>query len=654
MARLSLAFLAALVFALAVGLNSVLARTFLTHAVHKMTGSQMNAESVEFAGSLHRFTATNFELRAPSGATLLRAPRAEFDLSQESPRIVLDHPEAVVPRDEAAGAASLLARLREGGASLRVNGGTLRIANALDFQGIDATLDASKDRLAYDVSAELIDDGKSYPIHGHAGPGDLGVAHDWSAQLLPLGPFVDAAAPEELDARGTSGTLADVALTADEIDGKPTQINASAQLSGGTLELGDPSHTLAGLHGKLVFDGEAGGSRLLSGTLDGEPIELAGLLEHYDVARFARLLLQIAAEPNLREVRMEATAPGIAFAKYRLESPNGRLAIFVSSIDTKNPTVSLNAVLAGDHVTSGGERTSTMGQRTGAVLGIDGDYFDIGGSYAPQGILVISGKLLRSPTKRYAMTVHRGNHVTFDEYTFAGTARVGERTISIHDFNVYPPGKVGIVTADFGKLTPHPGTTFVALSPMDGTKENENGTYRVTSVGPIKESQPARFGLAFGRWASSKPPRVGETVDVHYALDPSYDDIVTAEGGGPLMIRDGKWIEDPDAPAPGEHDVRWPVVGVGRLADDTLFFFEVDGRWPDISVGMTRPEFGDLMLRYHVVDGFAFDSGGSADIIAREPGEKEASLRSHPSDQSWERYVTDAMFVYSSAPNIDP
>jgi hypothetical protein len=372
------------------------------------------------------------------------------------------------------------------------------------------------------------------------------------------------------------------------------------------------------------------------------------------VARFDKLLLDVAAEPNLREAHLEATAPGVAFAKYRLESDHGRLAIFVGSVDPKNPTVSLNSVLADDHVTSGGERTSTMGQRTGAVLGIDGDYFDIGGSYAPQGVLVISGKLLRSPTKRYAMTVHRGNRVTFDEYTFAGKAIDGEHTIPIHDFNVYPPGKVGIVTPAFGKLHPHIGTTFVSLDAMPGTTPGANGEYRVTHVGPIDELQPASMGLAFGRYAEAKPPRAGDTIQLQYHLTPDYDDVVTAEGGGPLLISNGQWIEDPDAPAKDEHDIRWPVVGLGRLEDDTLLFFEVDGRWPDISVGMTRPEFGALMIRYHVVDGFAMDSGGSAGIVSRVPGDKEVSVRSHPSDQSWERYVTDAIFVYSSAPNIDP
>ena len=633
-------------------MSAVFPRIFLAHAVHGATGADMNADSVAFSGGLRHFVATNFELRNKSGSAILKAPRADIDFGGNAPRVVLDHPTAVVARADLPAISKAAAQLGSG--SVAVSEGSFQVQNALDVESIDGILHVNGAKLTYNVRGSVVDQGTSYPFHGGTDE-DAGITiQSWDARSLPVAPLLAVAASPDLEIAASSGQLKDVTLTAQSSRGNPLDFHADAELAGGAFQVGAPTHTIAGLHGKLVIDADSIGSKMIEGTLDGVPLTLVGRLEDYDAARFDKLLLDVAAEPNLREAHLEATAPGVAFAKYRLESEHGRLAIFVSSVDTKNPTVSLNSVLADDHVTSGGERTSTMGQRTGAVLGIDGDYFDIGGSYAPQGILVISGKLLRSPTKRYAMTVHRGNHVTFDEYTFAGKAIDGDHTFPIHDFNVYPPGKIGIVTPAFGKLRPHIGTTFVALDAVPGTTPGENGEYRVTHVGPIEDVQPATMGLAFGRYAEAKPPRAGDTIQLEYHLTPNYDDVVTAEGGGPLMISDGRWIEDPDAPAKDEHDVRWPVVGVGRLEDDTLLFFEVDGRWPDISVGMTRPEFGDLMIRYHVVDGFAMDSGGSAGIVSRIPGDKEVSVRSHPSDQSWERYVTDAIFVYSSAPNIDP
>ncbi|HTX03888.1 MAG TPA: phosphodiester glycosidase family protein, partial [Candidatus Acidoferrales bacterium] len=624
MVRLSVAVGAVFILAVLVGMSAVFPRMFLGHAMHRMTGAEMSADNVAFAGGLRHFVATNLELRNASGSAILKAPRADIDLGGGEPRVVLDRPAAVVSRADLATIVKTFSHFGSG--TLEIKDGSFQVQSALDVESIDGKLHANERRLSYDIRGDVIDQGISYPFHGGTDE-DAGITiHSWSAASLPIAPLIAVAASPDLQIAASSGQLHDVTLTAQSTSRKLADFHADAELAAGALQVGVPTHTIAGLHGKLVVDADSIGSKMVEGTVDGVPLTLVGRLEDYDVGRFEELLLDVAAEPNLREAHLEATAPGVAFAKYRLESDHGRLAIFVSSVDTKNPTISLNSVLAGDHVTSGGERTSTMGQRTGAVMGIDGDYFDIGGSYAPQGILIISGKLLRSPTKRYAMTVHRGNHVTFDEYTFAGKAIDGEHTIPIHDFNVFPPGKVGIVTSAFGKLRPHIGTTFVALDAVPGTTPGENGEYRVTHVGPIDSVEPATMGLAFGRYAEAKPPRVGDTITIEYHLTPNYDDIVTAEGGGPLMIRDGKWIEDPDAPAKDEHDVRWPVVGVGRLEDDSLLFFEVDGRWPDISVGMTRPEFGDLMLRYHVVDGFAMDSGGSAGIVSRIPGDKEVSV----------------------------
>jgi exopolysaccharide biosynthesis protein len=645
---------AALVVVSALVLRGAIERAAFAGIVRSATGARVSFTRLTFS-HLHTFTATNLKLRSASGHSTLEAKSAvvSFDGERRRFEVTLRQPHAVVSRDDFRQIGDDLAGLGAKGVRLRVAGGSIDVGPAR-IKSIDGWLDAFRSHLTYSVRAEIVDATGTYPVRGRAQANGGILVHRWDAAALPLGTLLSLAAPDPLAIHSASGRLSDVRLTARVAGGGPPELRASARLADGEVRLGEPAHTLSKLDGKIVLIDDGGGSRSLSGTLDGVPITMSGLLERYDVARFEKLLLQIAAEPNLAEVHIEATAPGIAFAKYRLQSPDGRLAIFVASVDTHNPTISLNAVLAGNHVTSGGERTSTMGQRTGAVLGIDGDYFDIGQSYAPQGILIISGKLLRSPAKRYAMTIHRGNHVTFDEYSFSASAKVGDRTIPIRDFNVYPPGKVGIVTPDFGSLSPHPGVVFVDLAPLPETKPGGMGAYEVTSVGPIASTRPARFGLAFGKWAGVAPPRVGETVDLHWSLTPGYDDIVAAEGGGPLMIRDGHWIEDPDAPAPGEHDVRWPVVGVGRLADDTLMFFEVDGRWPDVSIGMTRPEFGQLMLRYHVVDGFAMDSGGSADIVSRKPGDREVSLRSHPSDMSWERYVSDAVFVYTSAPNVDP
>jgi exopolysaccharide biosynthesis protein len=67
-------------------------------------------------------------------------------------------------------------------------------------------------------------------------------------------------------------------------------------------------------------------------------------------------------------------------------------------------------------------------------------------------------------------------------------------------------------------------------------------------------------------------------------------------------------------------------------------------------MGMTRPEFGDLLQSFGVTDAMALDSGGSVTMVSRAPGDTQATLRNVPSDDSWERVISDALLVYSSAP----
>ena len=51
-----------------------------------------------------------------------------------------------------------------------------------------------------------------------------------------------------------------------------------------------------------------------------------------------------------------------------------------------------------------------------------------------------------------------------------------------------------------------------------------------------------------------------------------------------------------------------------------------------------------------MIDAMALDSGGSVTLVSRAPGNGKITVRNVPSDFSEERYVTDALFVYSSAP----
>jgi len=642
-------------------LREPIERAVILRAAHDATGLAIDFERVEHDGDAYVFR--HVRARTSSGAALGTADGARVVVHDRTMTIELDRPHVDFDparyrdADRAASQDAFIHWRTQARATIRVRGGTLALADArasdakIAFDGIDGTLQATGGGVVFDGTLSLVSGPERFTIVGalQQAPDGRAIQH-WNAAAIPLAAldaFVAPQAPLHLRA----GFAREVAID----DG--ATLAGSLRLDGAQLALG--THTLAGLHGTVTVAGGAIGSRALSGTVDRIPFDAAGevhdLHAHYawlrngsnDLGSLAGLATALAGEPELRSLRIEAVAPGLGFAQYGMRGDHGPVVVTVLALDPREPTLHLDTVLAENHVVSGGERTSAMGVRTHAVGGVNGDYFDIGRTYQPQGMLVRDGSLLRGPTDRAAIAIHKDGRVTFGEYHLHGTVRTQRASFAITEYNDWPPGHVSIITPDYGReLRAIPETTFVGLEALGkGGK-----TYRVTSVQPATRPIAAAFGIGIGHLERAVPlPHVGETLTLEYRTDPSLDGAVAAIGGGPILLRDGEPYEDAHAPAPDERDFRWPVVALAQGAERVMLV-AVDGRHPERSVGMTRPEFTELLGRLGNRDAMALDSGGSVTLVSRAPGDTNVTVRNVPSDNSAERWVSDALFVYSRAP----
>jgi hypothetical protein len=347
----------------------------------------------------------------------------------------------------------------------------------------------------------------------------------------------------------------------------------------------------------------------------------------------------------------ENVAPGIRRTDYRLQTNAGPLVVHVVAIDTHDPSVHLGAVVAHDHMISTGETTSAMAARTGAVAGINADYFDIGNTNQPLNVVIRDGAVLRTPSKRAAIDVAAGGTVGIGYVTFSGSATYGTTTLPLTGINEWPPqGGAALLTPEYGVLSAVPNVTLAALTALD-TVAGMPGTYRVTTVEPAAAGAVAGVTLAFGPAALkiAPPPQPGDTVALAFGTVPDNTQLAAAVGGGPLLVANGAAADDPFSPAPEESAVRFPVSGAALEPDGTLLLIVVDGRKAAVSIGLTRPEFGALMRGFGATDGLAFDSGGSATLVARRLGDAGPSVLNDPSDGR-ERPVADALLAYSAAP----
>ena len=349
---------------------------------------------------------------------------------------------------------------------------------------------------------------------------------------------------------------------------------------------------------------------------------------------------------------IESIAPGIEYGDYQLYTNAGPLSIHVVAAQLHRSDVHAASVLANNVLESRGETVGSMAKRTGAVAGINADYFDIGNTNRPLNIVVRNGQLLQMPRKRYALAVDRDGNASIGEFSFLGQVQLGDKTISLDAIDQLPApnGGTAFLTPEFGNVPPQDNTTLIGLQLMDGTPPLAR--YRVTSIADNLSAQPPGYYLAVGPSAYNEvdTPNAGDVATISGDLSPvGLDRLLTAIGGGPLILHNGSWFTDPDGPNGGEYSKRIPSSGAAIAPDGTLFLIEVDGRQPTSSVGLTRQEFAALMRALGATEGLAFDGGGSSTLAVRRLGDADSSIVNAPSDGR-ERPVGDGLLVYSTAP----
>ena len=92
--------------------------------------------------------------------------------------------------------------------------------------------------------------------------------------------------------------------------------------------------------------------------------------------------------------------------------------------------------------------------RTGAVAGINADYFDIGRTNRPTNIVVRDGALMRSPRKRYALVIPRSGPPQNLETGLVGSVQLADRSVALDALNAEPGRGTTLLTPAFGAVAP--------------------------------------------------------------------------------------------------------------------------------------------------------------------------------------------------------
>ena len=332
----------------------------------------------------------------------------------------------------------------------------------------------------------------------------------------------------------------------------------------------------------------------------------------------------------------ETLAPGLEHVVLVRADPP--LQVHVARISA-GAAVSLRAVLSNDRVAGPDpqlERTSSMCARVHCILGVNADF----GVDQPLGGLVTDGRFLRSPSStHHQVSMTSDGALEDDALDWSGQLLATDlQALRLDGVNVpRTPGKVVLYTPAFGPSTQTEGrgTDLVVrvVQPAGEFRLGQTALVELVSLaeGVADAPIPAGGAVLSGEGAGAEALRqlwgrvsAGTAGKQAFVRLDSDAQVVESVGGSPILIKDGRrWFTDPGDDFTGG---RHPRTLVGWTPGGDVLLVTVDGRQPELSVGMTLYEAADLLLSLGATEGINLDGGGSTTFVTG------TTVVNHPSD----------------------
>ena len=353
--------------------------------------------------------------------------------------------------------------------------------------------------------------------------------------------------------------------------------------------------------------------------------------------------------------------PGVTYEPTVQFTPHGPVAMHVVRGPRPNGLYKLRPVLSNEKVV-GRETVSAMQRRLttqATSVGINADFY-ASKKGGPSGIFMRDGVLVSDPADgRSSAGITLDGLLDIRKVRLFGTWRgLGQRR-AINAYNEAPGANgIALFTSDWGATTPRvPGALSVILSPFDPATPNADlfGQVVDSRQSPTVPIVPGTAVLVARGTAAQKlslEAPLGTTVAIRLILQPGWETVADAIGGGPVLVRDGAPVfRANEAFTTQQLGPRHPRSAVGQTADGRIILLAVDGRQPGYSVGMTNFELAQAMARLGAVRAMALDGGGSTTLAF------EGTVFNRPSDGR-ERAISSALMLsYSgvyAAPPAEP
>jgi exopolysaccharide biosynthesis protein len=363
---------------------------------------------------------------------------------------------------------------------------------------------------------------------------------------------------------------------------------------------------------------------------------------------------------------------GIEYAEIKRGTEKEPVKINLLRLDLSK--VRLDVVHAKD-AAIGLETTSSMATRRGATAAINAGFFRLDKSIFAgdaAGVLQIDGKLLsESNNSRIALAISNGKNKT--EIIF-GHLKTGS-WIGFSKDSMIPLSGINRERRSSEMILYKPGFYPNTLTDSEGTevvfkikckppqrtvsaefctakiievREQSGGAQifadnYVVSIGKDAPQDVKSFQSYVKKYPDSDLFRFGnEFITSEAAKKNAFEKAEDIVGGVPQLVKNGvieiTWEQEKSSKAFVE--TRHPRTAVARLKDGKFLMATVDGRQPNVSVGMNLNELAEMLLELGAIDAMNLDGGGSTTMFLG------GKVVNQPSDKEGERKVSDAILVF--------
>jgi hypothetical protein len=369
------------------------------------------------------------------------------------------------------------------------------------------------------------------------------------------------------------------------------------------------------------------------------------------LARAAVILVLTAALAPPAAAQGTELLPGVTYDRTVAFTPHGVVVMHVITAPRPGGLYALTPVLAGGTLTAGLEPVTQIERdlsATATTAGINGDFVRTDGR--PSGVFIGDGVLAQPPlASRSSIGIDAAGTLHVDRVRLFGTWQGTGQRRTLAGLDQPPsPGQTVLFTTAYGLRTPVvAGAAEAVLGVFPPTAPNADlaGVVTATATGGGEPIPPGGAVLLAVGGAAAKlraEAAPGTTIHTRLGLQPTWDAVAAALGGGPVLVRDGKPVfrslEDFTNDQVGARTARGAV---GQLADGRIVLVAVDGGRPGYSSGLTSFELAQALMRLGAVTAAGVGTGD--DVTAAFDGR----LLNRPSGRS-ERPASEALLVQYS------